>query len=384
MIRTIGLSVFLWTCALSCKGQHPDNIITGAMQLDLLVPKLEGKRVALLVNHTSRVGSAHLADTLASLGVNLVKIFSPEHGFRGQAADGEKVNNSVDKKTGLPIVSLYGNAKKPTAEQLKDVDVVIFDIQDVGVRFYTYISSLYYMMEACGENNTTIMVLDRPNPNSFIDGHILEPGFKSCVGIIPIAIAHGMTVGELATMMLGEKWLDGGIQCRLEVIPMKHYAHGQEYILPVKPSPNLPTQHAVVLYPSLCLFEGTVVSVGRGTPMPFEVIGNPQLTGYPFTFTPVSTPGMSIHPPHENKTCYGLDLRDTKTAPGISLKYLLEFYNAYPEKDKFFTPYFNILAGTDKLKGQIMSGMTEDEIKLTWQNGLDAFKALRKKYLLYN
>lgn len=383
MIRIIGLSVFLWIGITACDGQTNDKIVLGAEQLDLLVSKLQNKRVALLVNHTSRVGNTHLADTLMSLGINLVKIFSPEHGFRGQAADGEVVNDAVDKKTELPIVSLYGSAKKPTPAHLENVDVVIFDIQDVGVRFYTYISSLYYMMEACGENGKTVMILDRPNPNSFVDGPMLESEFKSFVGVIPIPIAHGMTVGELAKMMLGEKWLNEGIQCELEIIPMKNYSHNMSYTLPIKPSPNLPTQNAITWYPSLCLFEGTVVSVGRGTETPFEIIGNPEMNDYPFSFTPVSIKGLSNHPPHENKKCYGLDLRNIQAEPNISLKYLIEFYNQYPDKDQFFTPYFNTLAGTDKLKDQIIAGMTESAIKLTWQKGLNTFKEKRKKYLIY-
>lgn len=377
------MSVFLWIGIAACDGQTNDKIVLGAEQLDLLVSKLQNKRVALLVNHTSKVGNTHLADTLMSLGVNLVKIFSPEHGFRGQAADGEMVNDAVDKKTGLPIVSLYGSAKKPTPAHLENVDVVIFDIQDVGVRFYTYISSLYYMMEACGENGKIVMILDRPNPNSFVDGPMLESEFKSFVGVIPIPIAHGMTVGELAKMMLGEKWLNEGIQCELEIIPMKNYSHNMSYTLPIKPSPNLPTQNAITWYPSLCLFEGTVVSVGRGTETPFEIIGNPEMNDYPFSFTPVSIKGVSNHPPHENKKCYGLDLRNIQAEPNISLKYLIEFYNQYPDKDQFFTPYFNTLAGTDKLKDQIIAGMTESAIKLTWQKGLNTFKEKRKKYLIY-
>ena len=377
------MSVFLWIGITACDGQTNDKIVLGAEQLDLLVSKLQNKRVALLVNHTSRVGNTHLADTLMSLGINLVKIFSPEHGFRGQAADGEVVNDAVDKKTELPIVSLYGSAKKPTPAHLENVDVVIFDIQDVGVRFYTYISSLYYMMEACGENGKTVMILDRPNPNSFVDGPMLESEFKSFVGVIPIPIAHGMTVGELAKMMLGEKWLNEGIQCELEIIPMKNYSHNMSYTLPIKPSPNLPTQNAITWYPSLCLFEGTVVSVGRGTETPFEIIGNPEMNDYPFSFTPVSIKGVSNHPPHENKKCYGLDLRNIQAEPNISLKYLIEFYNQYPDKDQFFTPYFNTLAGTDKLKDQIIAGMTESSIKLTWQKGLNTFKEKRKKYLIY-
>ncbi|MFZ1808722.1 MAG: DUF1343 domain-containing protein [Cyclobacteriaceae bacterium] len=383
MIRIIGLCVFLWISISACDGQTENKIVLGADQLDLLVTKLQGKRVALLVNHTSRVGNTHLADTLISRGVNLVKIFSPEHGFRGQAADGEKVNDAIDEKTGLPIVSLYGSAKKPTPEHLEDIDIVIFDIQDVGVRFFTFISSLYNMMEACGENGKKVMVLDRPNPNSFVDGPMLEPTFKSFVGVIPVPIAHGMTVGEVAKMMLGEKWLNEGIQCELEVIPMKNYSHSMLYTLPIHPSPNLPTQNAITWYPSLCLFEGTVVSVGRGTEMPFEIIGNPEMQDYPFTFTPVSTQGKSNNPPQENKKCYGLDLRKVKAERAISLNYLIEFYNKYPDKDNFFKPYFNTLAGTNKLREQIISGMTESEIKLTWQKDLKDFKLKREKYLLY-
>lgn len=377
------MSVFLCTAIVACDGQTNSKIVLGADQVDLLVSKLQNKRVALLVNHTSKVGNTHLADTLISRDVNLVKIFSPEHGFRGQAADGEKVNDAVDEKTGLPIVSLYGSAKKPTPEHLENIDIVIFDIQDVGVRFFTYISSLYNMMEACGENGKKVMVLDRPNPNSFVDGPMLEPQFKSFVGVIPIPIAHGMTVGELSKMMLGEKWLNGGTQCELEVVQMKNYSHSMPYNLPTHPSPNLPTQNAITWYPTLCLFEGTVVSVGRGTEMPFEVIGNPEIKDYPFTFTPVSIKGKSNHPPHENNKCFGLDLRNIKSEQGISLKYLIEFYNKYPNKDQFFTPYFNTLAGTDKLKEQIIAGMTESEIKFTWQKDLNSFKGKREKYLLY-
>lgn len=377
------MSVFLWISIVSCDGQTNSKIILGADQIDLLVSKLQGQRVALLVNHTSKAGNTHLADTLISRGVNLIKIFSPEHGFRGQAADGEKVNDAIDEKTGLPIVSLYGSAKKPTPGHLENVDIVIFDIQDVGVRFFTFISSLYNMMEACGENDKKVMVLDRPNPNSFVDGPMLQPDFKSFVGVIPIPIAHGMTVGEVAKMMLGEKWLNEGIQCELEVIPMKNYSAGMPYELPTPPSPNLPTQNAITWYPSLCLFEGTAVSVGRGTEMPFEIIGNPKMKDYPFSFTPVSIKGKSNHPPHENIKCYGLDLRNIKAEQGISLKYLIEFYGQYPDKDQFFTPYFNTLAGTDKLKEQIIAGMTESEIKLTWQKDLILFKEKRAKYLIY-
>jgi uncharacterized protein YbbC (DUF1343 family) len=358
--------------------------VCGADQIDVLLSKLRGKKVALLVNNTSMVGDKHLVDTLKSSGVDIVKIFSPEHGFRGNAADGELVNDGVDTKSGVPIVSLYGSAKKATKLQLDGVDIVVFDIQDVGVRFFSYISSLYYMMEACGENNKTVIVLDRPNPNgSYVDGPMLEPEFESFVGLIAIPIAHGMTVGELASMMLGEDWFKGGVKCKLEIVPVKNYTHKTPYTIPIKPSPNLPTQNAILWYPSLCLFEGTAISVGRGTQTPFEIIGNPDLKGYPFKFTPVSIKGMSNHPPHENRECYGLDLRNIKPTSGISLKYLIEFYNAYPKKDQFFTPYFNTLAGNATLKEQIISGMSEDDIKLTWQRDLNAFKARRLKYLIY-
>ncbi len=384
MRRIIGLSVILCLCTMLAPCQTENRLVMGAEKLDVLVSKLQGKKVALLVNNTSIVGKRHLVDTLKSLKVDLVKIFSPEHGFRGNAEAGEVVNDDLDAKTGLPIVSLYGSAKKATREQLAGVDVVVFDIQDVGVRFFTYVSSLYYMMEACGENNKSVIVLDRPNPNgSYVDGPILEPEFESFVGLIAIPIVHGMTVGELANMMLGENWFKGGVKCRLEVIPMKNYTHKTPYVLPVKPSPNLPTQNAILWYPSLCLFEGTVISVGRGTKMPFEIIGNPDLKEYPFKFTPVSIKGMSEHPPHEKRECYGLDLRNVKPEATISLKYLIEFYNKYPKKDQFFVPYFNNLAGNSTLKEQIISGMSESEIKLTWQRDLNAFKARRAKYLLY-
>lgn len=369
---------------MCCIGQTSSDLVLGAEQIELIVSKLKDKKVALLVNQSSTIGRSHLVDTLLRSGVHVTKIFAPEHGIRGNAADGEKFDDAIDSKTGLPIVSLYGKSRKPTKAQLKNVDIVVFDIQDVGVRFFTYVSSLYYMMEACGENNKTVMVLDRPNPHgSYVDGPMLEPEFESFVGLIAIPIVHGMTVGELANMMLGEEWLENKVKCKLEVIPIKNYSRDMSYVLPIKPSPNLPTQNAILWYPSICLFEGTVISVGRGTQTPFEVIGNPDLTGYPFEFTPVSIEGMSKFPPHENRICYGLDLRTIKPEPKISLKYLIEFYNSYPNKAEFFTPYFNTLAGNNRLREQIISGLSEEEIKLTWQRDLNAFKARRAKYLLY-
>ncbi len=359
-------------------------VLVGADQLDLFLPKLRNKKVALVVNHTSLVGNTHLADTLQSFGISIVKVFAPEHGFRGAAADGEKIHDSIDQKTGLPIISLYGSNRKPTSEQLADVDIVIFDIQDVGTRFYTYISTMHYVMEACAEQGKKLMILDRPNPNgSYVDGPIRVPELKSFVGMHPIPIVHGMTVGELAQMINGEGWLEKGVQCDLEIIPMRNWKHDDFYSLPVRPSPNLPNDQAVRLYPSLCLFEGTVISVGRGTQIPFLVIGNPQFTDMSFTFTPVSIPGMSNEPPHKGQLCYGLDLRDVPVGKGINLSYLLNFYNKYPDKEKFFISSFDRLAGTPELRKQIISGMTEEQIKATWQAGLDDFKKKREKYLLY-
>lgn len=384
MIRIIGLSVFLWINVGGCAAQQQDKIILGAEQVDLLAAKLKGKRVALMVNQSSRVGKTHLVDTLLSLNIEVAKIFSVEHGFRGNSPDGEIIKDATDPKTGLPIISLYGSTKKPSPEQLQDVDLVLFDIQDVGVRYFTYVSSLYYLMEACGENNKPLMVLDRPNPHgSYIDGPVLKPMYGSFVGFGEVPIVHGMTIGEMAKLILGEGWLKEGVRCSLEVIPLKNYNHDKPYVLPIKPSPNLPTQNAVLWYPSLCLFEGTVISVGRGTQTPFEIIGNPELKDYSFSFTPVRIDSMSKFPPQENKLCYGLDLRKVKPEPKITLKYLIEFYNAYPQKDKFFIPYFEKLAGNDLLKKQIISGMSEEQIKVTWQEDLNEFKKKREKYLLY-
>jgi uncharacterized protein YbbC (DUF1343 family) len=357
--------------------------ITGAAQLDLLLPKLKGKQVALVVNHTSLVGKTHLADTLKSVGVNIKKIFGPEHGFRGAAADGELVNDSVDTKTGITLVSLYGKNKKPTAKQLADVDVVIFDIQDVGARFYTYISTMHYVMEACAENKKQLIILDRPNPNGYVDGPVLQPGLKAFVAMHPIPIVHGLTVGELAQMINGEGWLEGSKKCSIDIIKVKNWKHNDEYSLPVKPSPNLPNDQAIKLYPSICLFEGTVISLGRGTQMPFLVLGNPDLKDMPFQFTPVNIKGMAINPPHENKVCYGIDLRNIVAERKLDLSYVIKFYNLYPEKDKFFKPYFDTLAGNTTLKQQIKDGLTEEQIRATWQQDLDAYKEKRKKYLLY-
>ena len=383
MIRLL-VSAFLLCTLLSCQAQRKGKLVLGAEQLTDITQRLKGKRVGLVVNNTALVGKTHLADTLQSSGVNLVKIFGPEHGFRGDAADGELVKDSIDQKTGVLVVSLYGKNKKATPAQLKDVDVLVFDIQDVGARFYTYISTLHYVMEACAENGKKLIVLDRPNPNgSYVDGPILQPALKSFVGMHPIPITHGMTIGEYALMINGEGWLEGGVRCELEIVKMKNWKHDDEYSLPVKPSPNLPNDQAVRLYPSICLFEGTNISLGRGTQMPFLVLGSPELKDMPFTFTPIPIKGMSLEPPLKNKLCYGMDLREVNVERKVDLKYVLTFYKMYPDKEHFFTKYFDTLAGTTELKQQIKDGLTEDQIRVSWEAGLTEFKTKRSKYLLY-
>ncbi len=380
MIRILSVAIFLSLISFATRAQ----LVLGAEQTDLYVPKLKGKRVAIFANNTSAVKGVHLVDLLVSAKVNVVKIMSPEHGFRGDVPDGDNVNDSVDEKTGIKIVSIYGDKnKKPTAEQLSDVDIVIFDIQDVGCRFYTYISSLHYLMEACVENNKKLIVFDRPNPNGFVDGPVLQAENKSFVGMHPIPIAHGMTIGEYAKMINGEGWLPNKAKCDLEVIPLKNYTHHDSISLPIKPSPNLPNDHAIRMYPYMCLFEGTALSLGRGTFFPFEVIGHPDLKDMPFEFTPSSIATMSVKPKLEGKLCHGLDLRKEKPERKIALKYIIDMYNRFPDKEKFFIPYIDKLSGYKDFKEQIKKGMTEAEIRATWKPGLDEYKKTRKKYLLY-
>jgi uncharacterized protein YbbC (DUF1343 family) len=356
----------------------------GAGCMDDYLNDLKGKRVALIVNHTALVGNTHLVDTLKHLGISIQKVFAPEHGFRGRADAGEHLSNSVDSETNIPIVSLYGKNYKPTPEQLADVDIVIFDIQDVGVRFYTYISTLHYAMEACAENDKRLIVLDRPNPNgSYIDGPIRELKFKSFVGMHPIPVVHGLTVGELSLMINGEKWLKDSLQCNLKVVRAENYSHNQPYSLPARPSPNLPNDLSIQLYPSLCFFEGTNISIGRGTEYPFQVMGAPQKNLGRFTFMPRSIDGMSKNPMYKDQLCHGVSLRDSNFYGKFTLYYLLKFYNKTKDKKKFFNGYFDTLAGTATLRQQIQSGFSEREIRRTWQAGLDNYKVLREKYLLY-
>lgn len=387
--------LFFGTALWAQKPQRPawkvkdaSQLTVGAQRTDAYLPMLEGKRVAVAGNHTSMIGNTHLVDSLVSLKIQVVKVFSPEHGFRGDADAGEHVTTSKDKKTGLPIISLYGKNKKPTDEQLADVDVILFDMQDVGTRFYTYISTMTYLMEAASKLGKKVIVLDRPNPNGhYVDGPVLEEKFKSFVGLHPVPVVHGMTVGEYACMISEEKWLEGGKKCDLTVIECKEYDHKTLYQLPVKPSPNLGTMAAVYLYPSLCFFEGTVITVGRGTDKPFQVVGHPSLKDAPFKFTPQSRTGAK-NPKYEGQLCYGYDLTNfgngfIRDSGMIYLYWLIDLYNRYDKKTEFFNSYFNTLAGTDQLKNDIIAGNTEEAIRKSWQTGIDQFKTIRKKYLLY-
>jgi uncharacterized protein YbbC (DUF1343 family) len=359
------------------------------LQISLYLPLLKGKKVALVANQTSLVGETHLLDTLLALKINVVKVFAPEHGFRGDHSAGATVTNGKDAKTGVPLISLYGKNKKPSAESLKDVDVVVFDIQDVGVRFYTYISTMHYVMEACAENNRKLIVLDRPNPNGFyIDGPVLEPEYSTFVGMHPIPLVYGLTEGELAQMINGEGWLAKKVKCDLKVIPVKDYTHDSLYQLPVAPSPNLATMQAVYLYPTLGLFEGTDVSVGRGTAHPFEMVGKPGFTKGDTTFTPVSIAGKAEHPPYEGVECRGLMLAGfaedfIKTSRELYIFWLEGFYHDAPNKGAFFNDFFDKLAGTDTLRKQIIAGTSIDDIRKSWQPGLEKYKEMRKKYLIY-
>ena len=363
------------------------EILPGAERPDLYLEILKGKSVGIVANQTSIMpqnGNKHVVDFLLESGINLKKVFVPEHGFRGDADAGEKVDSSVDSKTGLPIVSLYGNNKKPSAQQIANLDIIIFDLQDVGVRFYTYISTMHYVMEAAAENGKKVMILDRPNPNgNYVDGPVLKKGFESFVGMHPIPVVHGLTVGELAYMINGEKWLKNGIACELEVIPVKNWTHKTAYNLPVKPSPNLPNDLSIRLYPSTCFFEGTIISLGRGTYFPFQVYGYPDKNFGDFTFTPVSIPGMSKTPPLQDKLCYGVDLRNEPLDHQFTLAYLLDAFKKSGKGTAFFTNYFNTLAGTDQLKSQILAGKSEAEIRSSWAADLTKYKTLRSNYLIY-
>jgi uncharacterized protein YbbC (DUF1343 family) len=365
------------------------SVKTGAEQTHLYFPLLKGKKVGVVTNQTGIIGDVHLIDSLISGGINVVRIFAPEHGFRGQAEAGEKVSSDIDPKTGVRVVSLYGNNFKPSPADMQGIDMMIFDIQDVGARFYTYISTMHYIMEACAEADIPLMILDRPNPNGFyVDGPVLEPEFKSFIGMHPIPVVHGMTVGELAQMINGEGWLSQSIQCELIIIPVENYTHKTLYELPVAPSPNLQSQQSIYLYPGLCLFEGTVMSVGRGTDTPFEIFGHPLYPERSFSFTPESRPGFAATPPFMNETCFGMNLHhfaDSIIAkPRLEIQWLISSYNHLHDKTNFFrSNSIEKLIGTINFRQQVISGLSEDEIRASWQPALNEFKTKRKQYLLY-
>jgi uncharacterized protein YbbC (DUF1343 family) len=380
----------------SCTGIS-NNIITGAEQTEKYISLLKGKRVGILANPTTVIGKRHLVDSLLARGINIIKAFGPEHGFRGNAGAGIVVKDEKDPATGIKVISLYGAKRKPTKEDLADIDIMIFDVQDVGCRFYTYINVLRDVMEACAENNKELLILDRPNPNGYlVDGPVLDMKLKSGVGAFPIPVAHGMTIAEFAQMINGEGWLPNKLVCKLKIIPLANYTHDMPYTLPVKPSPNLNTQQSVMLYPSMCLFEGTIISQGRGTMFPFTVLGSPALKDqYNFSFKPLSIPGMAGTPLHMNEVCYGVDYRnydinELRKSGRINIQWMMDFYKAYPYKDKFFDRSqskemlnIDVLIGDSAFKNQIIAGKTVKEMQDSWEPGLSQYKKMREKYLIY-
>lgn len=400
---------FVLSLFASCGSQAADQnnstgqekILPAAERLTAFLPLLEGKTVGIFANHTTISGDKHLVDVLKEHGISVNAIFAPEHGFRGKADAGEKVGNSIDEETGIQVISLYGPKRKPTAEDVKDIDVLLFDIQDVGTRFYTYISSLEDFMEAALEFDKPLIILDRPNPNGFyIDGPVLDRKFRSFVGMQPVPVVYGMTIGEYARMLIGEKWLDSSLHAKIkatpeesgiQIIPCENYTHNSKYVLPVKPSPNLPDIESIYLYPSTCFFEGTRLSEGRGTEGPFKIFGHPSLPDTLFSFTPVSVDGAR-NPKLKDQLCYGWNLNGTteevlaKVDNKVQIKWIIEAYRLFPEKDSFFLKnnFFNRLAGTDQLKEQIINNVPEDEIRKSWEPALAAFKAIRAKYLMYD
>ena len=365
------------------------QVITGAERTELYYPLLKNKTIGIVANNASQIKGKNIVDSLVSSGFDVKTIFCPEHGFRKFEEAGQIIKNSIDSATGVRIVSLYGKSMKPDKKEIDNLDIVVFDLQDVGVRFFTYISTLTMMMEACAESNTPIIVLDRPNPNGFyIDGPVLDSAYASFVGMHPVPVVYGMTIGEYATMINEEGWLKKAVICDLRIIPLENYTHSSVYDLPVRPSPNLTTMNAVWLYPSLCLFEGTIVSIGRGTKTPFEVLGHPFLKGFSYSFTPENIKGMSQNPLYRGQLCLGLDLSDfysthPKMKGRINLSWLVMTYEDLGSKPDFFNDYFDKLAGNSELRKQIIEDIPEMEIRRSWEPGLLKFKEIRKKYLLY-
>ncbi len=388
-MKRLLIAVIGCLCCFSMWGAEGGELRLGAERMEVITSLLQGKRVGLVVNQTSILeqSQVHLLDALLSKGIYVRKVFAPEHGFRGTGDAGAEIKDSRDTKTGVPIISIYGKNKKPTAEQMADIDIMVFDIQDVGARFYTYISTMHYVMEACAEQHKPFVVLDRPNPNDFVDGPMRQPGFESFVGVDPLPILHGLTVGELARMINGEKWLKNPADsCELTVVTMENWRHGDPYWLPVKPSPNLSNDQAIRLYPSLCFFEATQVSVGRGTYFPFQVLGFPDPKFGDFTFTPTALPGFDTNPLQKDKLCYGVDLRELPFEGGLTLRFFLDFYEKAGDQKAFFfsrPQWFDLLAGSKQLRFQIIRGFSEEEIRASWQPELEKYKQIRKKYLLY-
>ena len=393
VVKSIFKNTVLFIVFLTCSCQAQNNKLTlGIQQVDKYAPMLMNKSVGIVANASSVIPNikgnyVHLVDSLSYLNIRIKAVFAPEHGFRGTAENGAIIVDEVDEKTQLPIYSLHGSHFKPSAEQLTGIDVMVFDLQDVGLRFYTYISTLHYVMEACAEQNIPLIILDRPNPNAhYIDGPILELEHQSFVGMHPVPIVYGMTIGEYAQMINGEKWLKNKLSCDIKIVSIKNYTHQTRYELPLRPSPNLRSAKSINLYPSLCLFEGTDVSVGRGTDHPFEVFGSPNLseTLFNYSFMPVAQQGAT-HPPHEGKLCYGRDLSDTEDLNYINLEWLIETYQDYKQSGKsFFNNYFHKLAGTHRLRAAIEKGEAQQDIKADWQEGLEKFKATRAHYLIYD
>lgn len=391
MKRLLLIQLFLFLFLFSKVSKAFDEtfntkVVVGAENLQEYLHLLKNQKVGLVVNHTSKIGHEHLVDVLLKNKVKIQTIFAPEHGFRGEASAGETINNAIDQKTGISIISLYGKNKKPSVEQLADLDIIIFDIQDVGVRFYTYISTLNYVMQACAENNKSLVILDRPNPNGhYVAGPVLDLKFQSFVGVNPIPVVYGLTIGELALMNNGEKWLGKNLKCNLKIIKCRNYTHKTRYILPEKPSPNLPNNTAIWLYPSICLFEPSQISVGRGTDLQFQIIGGPDINLGDFIFTPIDKPG-AINPVNESKECFGLNLSkiDAYNTP-FTLKYLIEFYKKFKDKNSFFTNknFFNLLIGNDWVIKDVEAGNNEIDIAKKWQSDLEIFKKKRLNYLLY-
>lgn len=388
--KLVTLSIFFILFFVSTIFSQQNKMQTGAERTAFYLPSLKGKNIGLVVNQTSMIGSVHLVDSLLVLGVNVKKIFAPEHGFRGNADAGEKISDSKDPKTGIQIISIYGSKKAPDKVDFDGIDLLIFDIQDVGTRFYTYISTLHYVMISCADNKIPLMIFDRPNPNGhFVDGPVLDIAYQSFVGMHPIPVVHGMTIGEYAKMIAGEKWMGENKVIDLQVISCLNYKHTDDYNLPVPPSPNLPNMRSIYLYPSICYFEGTQISLGRGTNKQFQVLGAPMLNAGDFYFTPEPKPG-AMTPPQLGKRCRGIDLsgldiNQLKGKKSIDLSYLIQMYKDYPDKESFFLPglFFDKLAGSSALREMIQAGYTEKQIKETWQPGLNAFKKIREKYLLY-